>query len=337
MTRRWARVILGIGVAGVFLALLVRRVDVEQVRRVLAGAAATPLLLGLLALSGDMIARIVRWRWMLRAAQPDLSFGACARPFLASLALNNTLPFRAGDMARVVGFQRSLRAPLAHVAGTLVLERILDLLTLLAILFVSLAGGPGRFPRAFLVAGALAGVTALAALLVLTFAAEPLTRVMHDRIAGRLAGRTWFPAARRIVNQLIGALALLRSPAMAARLVGLSLVAWALEGTVFACVAWSLGLGMPWPAPWLALAAATLATLLPGTPGYVGTFDYFASLGLTAWGVPATGAAAFAVLTHFLLWAPVTAAGLLALVVGRFRRGGAPGLDPLRREEGMPA
>lgn len=337
MMRRWARVGLGLAVAGIFLALLVRRVDVAQVGRVLAGAAVAPLLLALVALSADMLARMARWWLMLRAVEPDLRFAACTRPFLASLALNNTLPFRAGDVARVVGFRQALRAPVAHVAGTLVLERILDLLTLLGILFVSLAGDPARFPRAFLAAGALAGGVALAVLQALTFAAGPLTRLMHDRLAGRFAGRLWVPAARRVIDQLAGALALLRSPAMAARLVGLSLVAWALEGTVFACVAWSLGLVLPWPAPWLALAAATLATLLPSTPGYVGTFDYFASLGLTVWGVPATGGAAFAVLTHFVLWTPVTAAGLLALVLGRVRRKGAPTLEPIRRGEGMPA
>jgi uncharacterized protein (TIRG00374 family) len=337
MVRRWARVVLGVALAALFLGLLVRRVDMDQVRRVLAGAAAMPLLLGLLALGADMTARIARWWYMLRAVEPDLPFGACARPFLASLALNNTLPFRAGDVARVVGFRRTLRAPAAHVAGTLVLERVLDLLTLLAILFASLAGGPGRFPRAFLVAGALVGVAALAALLALTFAGGTLARLMDHRLARRFAGRTWLPAVRRIVDQLSGALALLRSPGMAARLVALSLLAWGLEGAVFACAAWSLGLAVPWAAPWLALASATLATLLPSTPGYVGTFDYFATLGLTAWGVPASGAAAFAVLTHFLLWAPVTLAGLLALVVGRARRDRAPSLDSLRRGEGMPA
>jgi uncharacterized protein (TIRG00374 family) len=310
-------------------------VDAGQVRSVLAGAATAPLLLGLLALSADMTVRIARWWWMLRAAEPDLPFRACVRPFLGSLALNNTVPFRAGDVVRVVGFRRALRAPAAHVAGTLVLERMLDLLVLLAILFATLVGRADRLPRGFLIAGAVAGVAAVGLLLALTFAAAPLTRALQRVMARRLAGRSWLPALSGAVDQLSGSLALLRTPAVAARLLGLSLLAWALEGAVFGCVAWSLGLAVPWPAAWLALAAATLATLLPSTPGYVGTFDYFASLGVTAYGAAAPAAAAFALLTHLLLWAPVTVAGLLGMLLGARRE--APAAEALRRRDGVAA
>jgi hypothetical protein len=66
--------------------------------------------------------------------------------------------------------------------------------------------------------------------------------------------------------------------------------------------------------------------LLPSSPGYVGTFDYFASLALTAYGAPVAGAAAFAVVTHLMLWAPVTVAGFAALAAVRERS--APSADP---------
>jgi glycosyltransferase 2 family protein len=336
VARRWARVLLGLAVAGLFLALLARRVDGEQVRAVLAGAAPAPLVLGLLALAADMTVRIARWWLMLRAAEPALPFRTCVRPFLGSLALNNTVPFRAGDVVRVVGFRRALRAPAAHVAGTLVLERMLDLLVLLAILFATLVGRPDGLPRGFVIAGALAGVGAVALLLALTFAAGPLTRALQRAMARRLAGRSWLPALSRVIDELSGSLALLRSPGLAARLLGLSLLAWGLEGAVFGCVAWSLGLAVPWPAAWLALAAATLATLLPSTPGYVGTFDYFASLGVAAYGASLPASAAFALVTHLLLWAPVTLAGLLAMLLGGPREP-VDGAEPLRRREGLPA
>jgi uncharacterized membrane protein YbhN (UPF0104 family) len=79
-------------------------------------------------------------------------------------------------------------------------------------------------------------------------------------------------------------------------------------------------MNVPWAAPWLSLGAATLATLLPSSPGYVGTFDYFATLGFTAYGASAALATAVALLTHVLLWLPVTVAGFIALIVGRSAR-----------------
>src|SRR3954454_17510870 len=145
--RRWGRTLAGLAGGALFVMLLARQVDWLDVRRVLGGADWRPLVLALVALSADMAARITRWWWMVRAVEPDLPLVSCVRPFLGSLALNNTVPLRSGDVVRVFGFRQALRAPLPHVAGTLVLERLLDLLVLLGILFAALAGTSGALPR----------------------------------------------------------------------------------------------------------------------------------------------------------------------------------------------
>lgn len=317
MSRRWWRGLAGLVVAVLFLLLIGRHVAWAEVRSVLASAELWPLFVGLVALAADLGARIVRWWWMLRAAEPDLPLSSCVRPFLGSLALNNTVPFRAGDLVRVVGFRQALRAPAARVLGTLVVERILDLLVLLAILSVGLLGAPAGFPRGFVVAAAVAGMLALTALTALTLFPGFVSGVLTRVVAPLARGRAWGPAALRAVGDLAEALALLRSPGRALRLVGASAFAWVLEGAMFACVAWSLHIPVAPLAPWLALGAATLATLLPSSPGYVGTFDYFGMLGLTAYGVNHAEAAAFVLLAHVMLWLPVTLAGFSALLLGR--------------------
>jgi uncharacterized membrane protein YbhN (UPF0104 family) len=170
-------------------------------------------------------------------------------------------------------------------------------------------------------------------LLALTLFPDRITSLALRTVHRLFPGRAWLPMVSRVVEQVAAALGLLRSPGRAARLLGLSVLAWLLEGAVFACVAWSLRIAVPWPAPWLSLGAATIATLLPSSPGYVGTFDYFASLGLTAYGAPAASAAAFALLTHLVLWLPVTVAGLGVLLLGR-RAGGAEALGHPRLQAG---
>ncbi|KPK48900.1 MAG: hypothetical protein AMS22_14540, partial [Thiotrichales bacterium SG8_50] len=59
----------------------------------------------------------------------------------------------------------------------------------------------------------------------------------------------------------------------------------------------------------------TLATLIPSSPGYVGTFDYFAAQGIAAYGAAPEVSVAFALTVHAVLWAPLTAAGLVYLVL----------------------
>jgi uncharacterized protein (TIRG00374 family) len=272
-------------------------------------------MIALLACVADMTVRITRWWWMLRAADPDLRLVSCVWPFLGSLALNNTVPLRAGDVVRVFGFRRTLKAPTAHILGTLVLERVLDLLVLLGILFVGVFGTTGLFPRSFMLAAGTAGAAVLVGLLAITLFPARVTSLIQELVRRLFRRRSWLPAATRVIAQLTASLALLRSPGRAVRLVGLSLLAWVLEGAVFGCVAWSLHIAVPWAAPWLSLGAATLATLLPSSPGYVGTFDYFAALGLTAYGATPASATAFALVTHLILWLPVTAAGLIFLLV----------------------
>jgi uncharacterized protein (TIRG00374 family) len=311
---RWGRAVAGLLVAALFLSLLARRVDWLEVRQVLAGVEWVPLALGLVALAADMGARITRWWLMLRVAQPDLPLASCIRPYLGSLALNNTVPLRAGDVVRIFGFRRTLRAPTAHVVGTVVLERMLDLLVLLAILFAGVLGTSGIFPRPFVLVAGVAGVVAVALLLAMTLLPGQITRLIQRVVAGLFSRRSWAPKASRAVAQMTESLALLRSPKRAFGLLGVSCLAWALEGAVFASVARSLHIQVPWPAPWLSLSAATLATLLPSSPGYVGTFDYFGTLGLTAYGAPQAAAAAFALLVHLVLWLPITAVGMIALV-----------------------
>ena len=310
---RWLRPVIGAAIGLAFLALLIRRVEWRTVTDLLAHARPLPLGLAMLALATGLGTRVVRWWLMLRALDPALPLSSCVRPFLGSLALNNTMPLRAGDVVRAVGFRHALGAAPARVVGTLLIERLLDLLVLLVIFFVALLGAAGVFPRPFLLAAGVAGLLALATLLLLVTAPQAIGRAGAWALAWRRLPHAWRDRTAPHVQQLADSLSLLRAPGRAVRLLGLSLLAWLAEGGVFAAVAWSLAIPTPGLAPWLALGAATLATLLPSTPGYVGTFDWFAALGFTAYGVDRSGAAAAAFLAHLVVWLPVTVVGLAVL------------------------
>jgi uncharacterized membrane protein YbhN (UPF0104 family) len=314
--RRWLRPAVGALVALAFLWLGFRRLDWRAIGDAWTRADAAPLALGLLALALGFGVRIARWWLMLRASAPGLAFGACVRPFLVSIALNNTVPLRAGDVVRAVGFRDVLRAPGARVVGTLVLERILDLLALLVIFFVGLVGlGRARVPDALVSAATVAGSAALAALVALVLAPGRVRALLEWALSrGPLARRTGGMAA-----QFVEPFALLQRPGVALPLVLLSFAGWLLEGGLYLGAARALGLELPPLAPLFALATGTLATLLPSSPGYVGTFDYFAMQGLVAYGVGSAQAAAFAILVHLLLWAPVTVTGALLLLAPRSR------------------
>ena len=329
-TVRWLKLSVGLATTAGFVWLLAREVDLDVLGRAFAGLSVSTVLLALAFLAAGWAARIVRWWWMLRALEPTLPLGACAGPFLAGMAVNNVAPFRAGDALRVLGFRRQLRAPAMAVAGTLVVERVLDVAVLTGILFLGLLGLPdGAFPRGFAVAAASLAGAGLAAILVLPLLAPVLGRI-RERLPGRrlFAGRRWAQAVSRHGAWLAEALRLVHSRPRMLVLIGLSAVAWACEGAVFATVAAGIGAGAEPMGPWFSLATGTLATAIPSAPGHVGTFDWFAAQGLEAYGASAEVAIAFALTVHAVLWVSSTAAGLFFLLTRGIRprrvRGGVP-------------
>lgn len=312
---RWIRILIGLPIAGLFAWLAFRGLgaqDLGALRDCRPAWVATAV--AALALGYGL--RIARWWLMLRRLAPGIPCQACAAPFLASFALNNVLPLRAGDVVRTVAFCRRLGVPVAGVLATMLVERLLDLVSLLLVLACAVVlVGPASLPTVVGAAGLAAAGAALGGAVALLAMPGPLLALL-----GRMLGRI-LPA--RLAARLVPAIAQLAEGLMALRGPGhilltllLSLGAWLAEGTVFLCVCLALGAIPGWSA-WLALGLANLATLIPSTPGHVGTFDYFAILGLTLGGVPQAQAQVATLGIHLVIWAPITIVGLGALLLIR--------------------
>ncbi len=115
------------------------------------------------------------------------------------------------------------------------------------------------------------------------------------------------------VLRLSQAISTLSSPLLLGRLAMLSVLAWLLEGGAFFAVGHALGLGLPPQATLLALAVGTLSTIIPSSPGYVGTFHYFTAVTIAAFGIGEVESTAYAVVVHGLLWGSTTACGFFLL------------------------
>ena len=314
---RWLKLAIGLAVTAAFLWLLVQGLDIETLGRAFAELSIPFLALALTFLAVGYTIRIIRWWWMLRTLEPSLPFGACVWPFLTSIAVNNVMPFRAGDALRAFGFRRQLRSPVVRVLGTLVIERVLDLVALLGFFFLGLLGLPsGTFPEGFVVVTTWLAGLSIGAVLVLILLAPWLGRIVQG-----IAAHPFFVSrnlSEAVVNHgrhFVGALALVRSPSRLLMLLVLSVLTWTFEGAVFATVAAAVHAEVSPLGPWFSLGTGTLATLIPSSPGYVGTFDYFAAQGLAAYGAAPEVSIAFALTVHAVLWVPLTAAGLVYLVL----------------------
>jgi len=270
----------------------------------------------IMVLGIDYFLRLLRWRWMLRLAGSSIGLKDCARPFFIGFALNNLLPLRAGDIARVVSFGDLIGISGARILGTLVTERLFDLLVLLTMLGVSLAWVPAGGDTLTWVgpiwttagAGMLGLVCGSLVLVTIPNVSIALSWLLRHMLGEHLGQRVMHQ-----VIQLRSTLVLLGNPRALGGFIALSITAWVLEGFVFAFV--FLALEKDTSGAWLAMAAGNLGTLLPGAPGHFGTFDFFAMKGLMAFNIEQDSAAFTVVFVHLILWVPVTLVGLVLIRV----------------------
>jgi uncharacterized protein (TIRG00374 family) len=308
---RWIRPLLGLFVTFFFLWLLGRKVDFAVVKVILSRISLVSVLIALTFLAAGYSMRIVRWWWMLRTFDPQIRTRACGWPFLVSIGLNNLLPFRAGDIVRVFGFHEELRLPAMQLMGTLVIERLFDLMTLLTFFFFGLLGiTHNKMSETFINLAIWIGAAGVIVVFTVLFFSDTIERfIFWIAEYPFFIKHGWSDHIKRHSRHFLEALGLMRSPRLTLQLLTLSILVWVFEGAVFATVAHGLSVTTI-AGPWFALSTGTLGTLLPSSPGYVGTFDYLAMVGLIAYGADRDHAAAFAFIVHVVLWLPLTMIGI---------------------------
>jgi uncharacterized membrane protein YbhN (UPF0104 family) len=224
---------------------------------------------------------------------------------------NNVLPARGGDAMRVVLMAPRSGTTNRGVIGTLVAERLLDVVVLLA-LFVVLAYGVLRgvdAPSAGRLGLALAGLATIGmtAAIVLTL----------GRRRGRVARLLGF--VRPMLDSTRG----LRGR-YGTEMVGVTAVIWGLEAATYLAVAGAIGLGInPIEAAYI-VAIASVFVLVPSGPGYIGTLDAAVLFGARAVGASGSQSVSYLLTLRFVLLIPITVAGLVLLLTRYGRRTPVP-------------
>lgn len=323
MTKSWGRPVrlaLGIAITLYFLRLATRQMRFEGLVGKLAGIQLSWIGLALVMLCLAYATRIFRWWWMLRFYNPEVALRSCGWPLIAGVAINNVVPFRAGDAIRVFRFRKRLDIPVARLLSSLLIERVLDLTILLSWVSVGLWGlGRDSMSDIYLRIAMAAFAIAIAGWSALLFAGTRIKAIVLKFCqSNRIRTRSWGAELQQQAEQALSALDLIRSPDRTLKLLTMTAIVWLCEGGVFAAVASGLHYrGHPF-GPWFALATGSLATLIPSSPGYVGTFDFFTLSGLESYGAAYSLAAAAALIIHSVLWLPLTVAGMAYLLVDHF-------------------
>src|SRR5437867_4122993 len=320
MTATHRRLAVGGLLALGLLLLFFRGVDWTALRA--AFQSADPLFLAgvVVATLVTYVARAWRWGYLLAplARVPFLRlFSVTLVGFMSGLLVP-----RAGEVVRPYLVARHHALKTSAAFASIILERLVDLITVLALFFLYLyvlphpaAQAKGPLMGALRLGGALAAAGAGAILVVLFGLHARADRVMAliDRVLFRLPGRVAAPASRALRSFASGLAVLQASPSHLLAILGQSLVVWLAIAASFYCCNRAFGMDLPFHSTFLLIAFLTVGVAVP-TPGNVGGFHEAYLLAMTqAFGVPRDTAAAAGIAGHALGNLPVLILGLVFL------------------------
>lgn len=320
----WLSALLGLVVSALFVWLTLRKVDLGEV-------AAQIGEVSLLILSLNVVTKFFGFVFMTWRSQvlfkhlDDYEFWPMFKSVLVAFVGNNVLPLRAGELLRV-GYLSHGRdeVPTSSCFAAVALERLLDLFSL-ALLFLLLIffafldfsqrGVPGGMIVSVVV-GIL--VAAMATAIWISRQPDPWVNLV-DRVAGLMGDSVASfvtPKFRKFAEGLAG----LSSWRQTAAVLALSIAYW---GTAVASIyvwIWAFGWSLPIHAPFVVAVFSAFATVLPSSPGFVGTYHWAVKTGVGFFGVGAAGATSFAIVGHAAAFLPFTIIGI-AILAGDYLRG----------------
>ena len=92
----------GIIISVTLISMFFYYVDFKESIKLVQELDSKPLLIALVFLAAGYCVRIVRWHTMLYIAHINVGYLNVSSAFMKSIALNNLLPLRAGDIYRLV-------------------------------------------------------------------------------------------------------------------------------------------------------------------------------------------------------------------------------------------
>jgi glycosyltransferase 2 family protein len=278
--RVW-QLILGAGLSGLFLWLAFRDVPLSAVADALETLdwGFVVLAVGLSIIS--TLTRAARWRLLYYPDQQGCKFLHLTGVLFISQMLNVLIPLRVGEVVRLY-LMRPISA--TRTLGSIAVEKILDLMTLLAFLLVlpftiSLPAWFKDSSQGFmLLALVLFGLTLLLFFtkdkLLLWFSA--LFRFLPERWGARLQG---------FLRQALVSLEVFRTPWLWLRLSGWSFLVWGLGVFVNYFLFRAFALVLPFSAALFLLLVLQVGIVVPSIPGKLGVFQYLVILALAPFGV----------------------------------------------------
>ncbi len=310
--KKTLRIVIQIGISFLFLYLALKNVHFEEAKNVFYSMNISLLLIGTLLHFCSFFVRAYRWQLLMEPIK-KVHYSSLFQILSISYAANNVLPLRAGDLLRSVMIGNKERVSKVSSLSTVMIERLADGLTLLLFLSVSLLlSNINNFWVTKIIILSLAGLLGVILLLsIFLFYEEKFISKVESTVSKKFPKLTL--KFSEILEKLLVAFNIVKSRKVLTKIALTSLFVWFLESSIFSLGALALGIDIldSLLIGVVCVSIVNLGTMIPSSPGYVGTFEFFCILALALFGISNHIAASYSILIHILQYVPITIIGCL--------------------------
>jgi uncharacterized protein (TIRG00374 family) len=224
----------------------------------------------------------------------------------------NVLPARLGEFARPYLVKKRSGIKMSATMATIIVERVFDLLALMLFMFIVLL--KIELPPKVLKGGMVMLAVSVSLFIILIIMAikrdssinkiDAILKIFPEKFAQPL---------NRFAHSFIDGLQILPDIGKTLYVFFLSMLLWALIGLSAYVLFLGFGFDLSIINGYAITLIIALGVMLPAAPGFIGTYHYACTLGLTNFGVSQADAGAYAILLHFFQLIPIVMLGLAML------------------------
>jgi len=262
--------------------------------------------------------RAWRWRYLLAPLKPRTSFPNLFASTMMGYALSNFVP-RVGELVRPYTLGNLEGISKSGALGTIVVERVIDMLTLLLLLGGVFAAGEARLTAVFpwlLQAASILFAATLSIVLFLFFLfwKKNPTLALYRRLFGFLPSRL-LEKTESVLDTFVEGFRVIREPRLYTMIAVFSILLWCVYLLMMYVPFYAFGLteahNLDLSAAAVLLVVSSVSVIIP-TPGGTGSFHSLISAVLIGmYGVDRETALSYATVTHAMGYLGVSAVGLV--------------------------
>lgn len=262
------------------------------------------------------VIRALRWFHLLEPIK-KIGLSNLFSSTVIGFAANCVLPARLGEFIRANYIGRMEKISKSSSLGTIVIERLFDTFTILliflfVILFIDFPSEWQSISKA-LRAGGLFLFLIFVISIIFIIALKEKTQTFLN-----IAEKVLFFLPRKLRQKLVNilrdfskGLVLVKGLFQLLTVIFYSLMLWGLYVLQIYIIGLSMGLSLPFLAPFFILVLLCFSVMIPSAPGYIGTFHLACQYGLIFYGFSRGKALSMAIVLHAAGFIPTVILGLL--------------------------